>query len=386
MTTMANSRLLLAQSGMCDDATMRGSCYEIDLEAIRHNYRQLRARLGEHIKIYACLKRNGYGCGAGPVAAALASEGAYGFAVASLMDATAIRREGVSKPILLYPGAGIAAARTIEALGLTVSISSIDELRQWRSVIGSLSVFIKVDLGFFRAGATPLSVCDLLAAAKDDQRVRVEGIYAHMSELPPAGSQMAQAQFGRMRAVVMRAERLGLRPPVVMMSSTNGVLNHPEMDFDAVDPGALFFGVAEGALGSRSMPLQPALKTVRTRLVSVKRVDRSLGTVPDIAGLRRGMLLGVIGMGWGDGLPRQLPPNVTALVRGRRARLLPPSHLEHIRIDLSDIPGARFGDEVVLLGKQGHQMITHEEIASQWGTDVVGLYGLLRDHIPKIYF
>nr|WP_183997242.1 alanine racemase [Rhizobium wenxiniae] len=370
---------------MCDDATLRGSCYEIDLEAIRHNYRQLRAQLGGHVKVYACLKRNGYGCGAGPVAAALASEGAYGFAVASLMDAIAIRREGVSHPLLLYPGPGIAAARTIEALGLTVSISSIDELRQWRSVIGSLSVFIKVDLGFFRAGATPLSVCDLLAAAEDDQRVRVEGIYAHMSELPPAGSQMAQAQYGRMRAVVMHAERLGLRPPLVMMSSTNGVLNHPEMDFDAVDPGALFFGVAEGSLGSRSMPLQPALKTVRTRLVSVKRVDRSLGTVPEIAGLRRGMLLGVIGMGWGDGLPRQLPPNVTALVRGRRARLLPPSHLEHIRIDLSDVPDARFGDEVVLLGKQAHQTITHEEIASQWGTDVVGLYGLLRDHIPKIY-
>lgn len=385
MTTMANSRMLLDQTRMSDDAALRENCYEIDLEAIRHNYRQLRARLGGHVKIYACLKRNGYGCGAGPVAAALASEGTHGFAVASLMDAVAIRREGVSNPILLYPGAGIAAAGTIEALGLTVSISSIDELRQWRSVIGSLSVFIKVDLGFFRAGATPLSVCALLKAAKDDQRVRVEGIYAHMSELPPAGSQMAQAQFDRMRAVVTRAERLCLRPPVVMMSSTSGVLNHPEMDLDAVDPGALFFGVAEGTSGARPMPLQPALKTVRTRLVSVKRVDRSLGTVPDDAGLRRGMLLGVIGMGWGDGLPRQLPPNISALVRGRRARLLSPSHLEHIRIDLSDVPDARFGDEVVLLGKQGHQTITHEEIASQWGTDVVGLYGLLRDHVPKIY-
>lgn len=385
MTTMLNSRPLLDQTVMCDDATLRGSCYEIDLEAIRHNYRQLRARLGGHVKIHACLKRNGYGCGAGPVAAALASEGTYGFAVASLMDAIAIRREGVSNPVLLYPGSGIAAARTIDALGLTVSISSIDELRQWRSVIGRLRVFLKVDLGFFRAGATPSSVCELLAAAADDPRVCVEGMYAHMSELPTSGTRAARAQFGRMRAIVTRAERRGLRPPLVMMSSTDGVLNHPEMDFDAVDPGALFFGVAEETMGPRSMPLQPALKTVRTRLVSVKRADRSLGTVPDVAGLRRGMLLGVIGMGWGDGLPRQLPPNITALVRGRRARLLPPSHLEHIRIDLSDVPDARFGDEVVLLGKQGDQTITHEEIAFQWGTDVVGLYGLLRDHIPKIY-
>lgn len=385
MTTMQNSRTLLHQTGMCDDATLRGSCYEIDLEAIRHNYRQLRAHLGEHVKIHACLKRNGYGCGAGPVAAALANEGADGFAVASLMDAIAIRREGVSNPVLLYPGAGIAAARTIEALGLTVSISSIDELRQWRSIIGQLRVFLKVDLGFFRAGATPSSVCELLSAATDDLQVSVEGIYAHMSELPSSGTRTARAQFDRMRAIVARTERLGLRPPLIMMSSTDGALNHPEMDFDAVDPGALFFGIAERTMGPRPMTLQPALKTVRTRLVSVKRVDRSLGTVPDVAGLRRGMLLGVIGMGWGDGLPRQLPPNITALVRGRRARLLPPSHLEHIRIDLSDIPDARFGDEVVLLGKQGDQAITHDEVAYQWGTDLVGLYGLLRDHVPKIY-
>lgn len=385
MTTMQNSRTLLHQTGMRDDATLRGSCYEIDLEAIRHNYRQLRAHLGGYVKIHACLKRNGYGCGAGPVAAALANEGADGFAVASLMDAISIRREGVSNPILLYPGAGIGAARTIEALGLIVSISSIDELRQWRSAIGQLRVFLKVDLGFFRAGATPSSVCELLSAATDDPQVSVEGIYAHMSELPSSGTRTARAQFDRMRAIVTRTERLGLRPPLIMMSSTDGALNHPEMDFDAVDPGALFFGVAEGTMGHRPMTLQPALKTVRTRLVSVKRADRSLGTVPDVAGLRRGMLLGVIGMGWGDGLPRQLPPNITALVRGQRARLLPPSHLEHIRIDLSDVPDARFGDEVVLLGKQGDQEITHDEVAFQWGTDVVGLYGLLRDHVPKIY-
>lgn len=97
------------------------------------------------------------------------------------------------------------------------------------------------------------------------------------------------------------------------------------------------------------------------------------------------MKLGVLGMGWGDGLPRQVPPGAEALVGGTRARLLPPAHLEHVRIDLSNAPDARFGDKVVLLGRQGDEVIAHEEIAALWGTDVVGIYAGLRDHIPRIY-
>ncbi len=385
MTKILTARSVFAQADAADDALLRGSWIEIDLQAIRHNFRELRAQLGTHVKIYACLKRNGYGCGAGPVAAVLSDEGADGFAVTSLLDAIAIRKEGVSKPILLYPGAGIAAARMIESLKLTVSISSIEELRQWRSVTESMQVFVKVDLGFFRAGATPLSVQNLLSAALNDPHVSVDGIYAHMSELPSMRSSAARAQFDRMLKIVEDADRLHLRPPLVMMSSTEGVLNHPQMDFDAVDPGALFVGISEGPALARPMDLRHALKTIRTRLVSVKRVDHSLGAIPDIRGLRPGVVLGVIGLGWGDGLPRQIHHDAVGLVGGRRAPLLPPAHLEHIRIDLTDIPEARFGDEVVLLGKQGDQTITHEQIASQWGTDLVGLYAQLRDHVPKLY-
>jgi alanine racemase len=95
--------------------------------------------------------------------------------------------------------------------------------------------------------------------------------------------------------------------------------------------------------------------------------------------------MGVIGMGWGDGFPRQVPSDAVGLIRGKRARLLPPAHLEHIRIDLTDVPEARFGDQVVLLGRQGDQSITHEEVATSWGTDIVGLYAQLRDHVPRIY-
>lgn len=366
-------------------SALRGSWYEIDLGAIRSNYRELRRNLPPNVKIYACLKRNGYGCGAPAVATALAGEGADGFAVSSLLDASSIRRAGITLPVLLYPGAPPTAGAMVAALDLTVTVSSIAELQQWRSAMTKVRAFIKVDLGFCRAGATPFEAGRLLVAAHSCADVQVDGVYAHMSELPSSLPSAVVDQFTRMQAILRIAESEGVRPAVAMMSSTEGVLTHPEMDFDAVDPGALFIGLPETQEPVRRLRLRPALKSICATLVAVKRLDASLGPIPEISGFKPGMTLGVIGMGWGDGLPRDVPIGAEAIIRGRRARLLAPTHLEHLRIDLTEVPEARFGDQVVLLGHQGDQHITHEELAGLWGTDLIGLYARLRDHIPRIY-
>ena len=144
------------------DPTVRGSWYEIDLDAVRHNYRQLRTSLPPEVHIYACLKRNGYGCGAAQLASTLAAEGATGFAVASIFDAISIRSLGVTHPILLYPGVLPTAAGMIEALDLTITISSLGELEVWRKALQRVRAFIKLDLGFYRAGATPRNAGGLI--------------------------------------------------------------------------------------------------------------------------------------------------------------------------------------------------------------------------------
>lgn len=385
MTAVAVPTAVLHHQPNIETATLRGSWYEIDLGAIRDNYRELRRTLPSNVKIYACLKRNGYGCGAAAVAGALAGEGVDGFAVASLLDAVSIRRAGIVLPVLLYPGAPPTAGPTVAALDLMVTLSSVDELQQWRSAMTRVRAFVKVDLGFCRAGASPLEAGRLLVAAHNHAGVRVEGIYAHMSELPSSRPSVALDQFARMQAILSVAESQGVRPATAMMSSTEGVLRYPEMDFDAVDPGALFVGLPETEKPVRRLSLRPALKSICTTLVAVKRLDESLGPLPEVAGFKAGMTLGVIGMGWGDGLPRDIPRSAAAIIRGKRVRLLAPVHLEHLRVDLTEVPDARFGDQVVLLGHQGDQHITHEEIAAIWGTDLIGLYACLRDHVPRIY-
>src|SRR3546814_7780814 len=136
---------------------------------------------------------------------------------------------GSALPILLYPGTLPSAATVGEALDLTITISSIDELQRWRSAMTRIQAFIKVDLGFFRAGATPMEADRLLAAAHMHADVHVEGIYAHMSELPSARPSDVLDQLARMQAILRTASFRGTRPAIAMMSSPEGVLRTPEL-------------------------------------------------------------------------------------------------------------------------------------------------------------
>ena len=142
---------------------LRPTWYEIDLDAIAENFRSLRAAVGPDVAIYACLKRNAYGCGAVAVARRLARDGAEGLALGNVYDAIAIRAAGVHLPILLYPTCLPEQAETLRRHDLIASVSSAEEAVAWDVACrGRLKVFVKIDAGAFRAGALPRDgACDL---------------------------------------------------------------------------------------------------------------------------------------------------------------------------------------------------------------------------------
>lgn len=361
------------------------SCWrEINLSAIAHNYRAIRSAVGRDVKIMACLKQDAYGCGAGQVAAVLDAEGVDGYGAVSLQDARHIRERSPEKPILLYPGISPNCGSIVDELGLTVTISSLAELEIWSYAVRKLSAFIKVDLGFWRAGALPAEVAGLLACATRLSNVQIRGLYAHLSELPGSGPHAIE-QCSRLKQLLVAMEKAGNRPGTIMLSSSDGVLRHPEMDFDAIDPGALLFGLANMTHARRPLSLRPALDAIKARVVSVKRVDDSIGPVPDLPGYRRNMRIGVLAIGWGHGLPRSLALGACAIVNGRRAPILPPLHLEHLRIDLTEVPDASFGDEAVLLGFTGRDAIGLSELSANFNTDDVGVYCGLQPSLTRVY-
>jgi alanine racemase len=357
---------------------------EISLSAIASNYRAVRAAVGGSTKIFACLKHDAYGCGAERAAAILAEEGVDAFGVVSLADAAAVRRGAPDRPILMYPGIGPWSVDLVQALDLTISISGKEDLEGWAATGRVLRAFVKLDIGLWRNGAAPSQIIRLLEICAAHGNLVVDGLYAHLSEFGVAGSSAVE-QFARLTVLLGELARGGRLPGTVMISSSDSLLSYPEMDMDAIDPGALLFGLTGPHQGRRNISVRPALTALKARIIAIKQCDSSMGPPPALPGYRQDMRLAVLGIGWGQGLPRHLRPGMSALIKGRRVPIVPPAHLEHLRIDITGVPTAALGDEVLLLGSSGADGVTLAELAEAWGTDEVGVSCGLGANLRRVY-
>lgn len=369
---------------------LRPTWFEIDLDAVAHNLRQLRRMVGSGVAVYACLKRNAYGCGAGQVARVMQREGADAIAVGNIDDALAIRDARVTLPILLYPNCLAAdAGPAVVRHRLMPTISGLDDVAAWERAAdgGTLDAFAKIDVGLFRGGAMPREALALLGRISDSNVLRLAGAYAHLHGYDPAtGDNYVAWQFENFRTVMREAASHGIDVPVRMVASTSVVLQHPEMDLNGVDPGRILYGLKPSPVASRNLPMRPAVRAWKSRLILTKWI------APEDAGgfagpfpVRERRRIGVLPLGWGDGIPRRLPGRAEALVGGTRVHVVGPVHLEHMRVDLTDVPDAGVGDEATFLGTQGEEAITLEELADCWGIDALDFLGGMRDHIARIY-
>ncbi len=366
--------------------TGRALQLEIDVGAIRANARAVMQAIGPDTRLFACLKGDAYGCGIEHVAPALAREGVRHFAVGSVGDALAIRRAGIDAEILLYPNCLPDAAAIIASHALTITINSIDEARAWNSAASEpLPAFIKIDVGALRSGVMPREAGRLAAELRRLNKVAVMGAYAHLHLPDPVHMRPhALHQLDAFESAVQQIGAVGIALRTKMVAGTAAVMEFPEMDLDAVDPGRMLFGL--GFAGTtRSLGLKPAIRRWTTRLLLVKEVTLAdVAPYPAPFELQQPMRIGLTPLGWGDGLPRPLHPDARVLVRGKRVPLLPPSHFEHMRVDLTEVLDASYGDEVVLLGRQGDAQVTLSEVSAWAGKDDLHFLGTLPRHIERV--
>lgn len=367
---------------------MRGRALqlEIDVGAICANARAVMQAIGPHTRLYACLKGDAYGCGISHVAPALSREGVRQFAVGSVSDAIAIRQAGVDGEILLYPNCLPDAVTAIESYGLTITVNSVEEARAWNSAATRpLPAFIKIDVGALRSGVLPHAAGHLADAVRRLEKLFVVGAYAHLHLPDPVRMRPhALHQLEVFNSAVRQIETAGMELRTKMVAGTAAVMEFPEMDLDAVDPGRMLFGI--GFAGTtRSLALRPAIRRWTTRLLLVKQVaPADVAPYPAPFELSRPMRIGLAPFGWGDGIPRRLHPDARVLVRGKRIPLLPPSHFEHMRLDLTEVPGASYGDEVVLVGQQGTATVSLSEVSAWAGKDELHFLGTLPRHIERV--
>jgi alanine racemase len=360
---------------------------EIDLGAIARNAREIRRLVGDRF-VVAALKSNAHGFGLVEVATTVLAAGADAVAVVNLADAIRLRRAGVSKPVMLYAGPVLDARAAVifDELDLIPTILDQGSAEVLSAAARrTLDFLVKVDVGLQRLGLNPDDVVEFVGSLSRLPRLRFRGLYTHMHAIEgrPEARPYLEWQFGRFTEAIASLERAGHTPDIRLAACSGVMAMTSRMNLNAIDPGRLFYGLlpATGALAGATF--QCAFVRLHSRLVQVKEVVRP--GYPDLSPfpVRSGMRMGIIPLGRSDGIEALNAGEV--LVRGRRVPILARPSLEHTRIDLSEIPEAAVGDEVVIVGRQMSAEITPDEVTSRLAMDPGELAVGLRGSIERRY-
>jgi len=358
---------------------------EVDLGAIENNVRQVRQITGA--AVMAVVKADGYGHGALQVAQAALQAGASWCGVARFEEALELRSAGLEAPILLL---GYTPPEKLEeAIRAQISLAvwSADQIRLAAHSAGRAGVaarlHLKVDTGMGRLGAAPESAPELARSIAQEPALIFEGLFTHLAcadETDPARTDSQGVLFHRLLA---RLGADGLRPPLVHASNSAASLRHPDLYFDMVRLGIAMYGLHPSA----ESPLPPAFRPAlawKSILSQVKIVAPgqgiSYGHEYMTSAVER---IGTVPVGYADGFRRGRPNQV--LVGGKVVPVVGRVCMDQVMVQLDAVPEARQGDEVVLIGAQGGERISAEQVARRWGTNNYEVVCGIGRRVPRVY-
>lgn len=355
---------------------------EVDLEAIAHNVRAFRGMLRPGCELIAVVKANAYGHGMVPVAQAALAAGARGLAVASVQEGEQLRRAGVTAPVLVVGPVEPGEAMAVVARNLVPGLGSRELARALASVPGRVHpVHVEVDTGMRRHGIAAGDLAPFLRDVHERGRLAVRGVFTHFAGLEPGDVAGMRAQLAAFEAALVSARDLGT--PVRHAANSLATLLLPEARLDAVRIGGGIYGF-DPLGGAGPVPLRPAL-ALKARLNGLR--DAVPGDAVGYGSTfvcRRPTRLALLPLGYADGLVRATWQDANVLVRGQRAPIVGLVSMNQTVIDVTDVPDAALGDEVVLLGAQGGRAVTAEERVAAGGS-VYEVTSLLRASLPRVF-
>ncbi|MBW2149431.1 MAG: alanine racemase [Deltaproteobacteria bacterium] len=367
---------------------LRPTWVEVDLDAIEHNVKTVKKWLGD-VKLIGVLKGDACGFGTEECGAAMEAAGANMLAVANPFEVKVLRRRGIKCPILLFASYLPESAPEIVTLGAIPTIVDFESAQALADAAKKLlseplDIFIKLDTGLGRLGVPFEQGVSLVKFVSENPYLRLIGLYSHAGDSP---DERAKVQYQRFQSVLSELYALGVDVPIRVIASTPHVLRHPHMWMNAVDPGRLLFGIKQPP--DAPVPeghIRSALRGLRTKIIQVKNV--TAGDPPQYSHGRTNKTprYGVLPFGWADVFLPSVYENSGALVRGVKVRFLKSFSAEHSVIDLTEVPDARVGDTVTIIGEDGESFIDEAQLAREAEILVSELTRRFHRHLCYIYF
>lgn len=345
---------------------------EIDLAALRHNYFEARKHASPEATVLGVVKSDAYGHGMIPVAKELEKCGAGFLAVSKFWEAKELRDAGIGLPILVLLGFEDADVEDAVRLGIRPALFRLDLARKLSEAACRLNrpapVHVKADTGMGRLGVQCEDMYSFLGELMSLPGIVIEGMISHFAEADETDKSYCDFQLKKFLVAMDAATRRGLSLSYCHISNSAAVIDLPQAHLRLVRPGIMLYGSTPSGKPSDTVDLKPVM-TFKSVVLQLKEVPegRPIGYGRTFVTKRKSRIA-TVAVGYDDGYFRLLSNRGQVLVRGVRAPVVGRVSMNMITADVTDIPDAAEGDEVVLLGAQGAERITGEEIANLCGT------------------
>ncbi len=364
---------------------------EIDLSAIAHNIKELRRVTEPRAKIMAVVKANAYGHGAVPVSKTVLANGADYLGVAILDEARELREAGIEAPILILgftPPEQAAEAIKLDLAQTVYTVKGAEAVSRAAVSLGRTAiVHVKVDTGMGRLGfVTGPRTSEEIIKISRLPGVVVEGMFTHFAVADARDKQYTYEQYEKFADLDSQLKKLGLDIPVKHAANSAAVIDLPDIHLDMVRPGISIYGFyPSNDVLKDKIVLKPAL-SLKAKVAYVKEVKPETSISYGRTFITtRDTMVATIPVGYADGYTRLFSNKAHVIIHGERVPVIGRVCMDQFMVDVSKVPGVEIGDETVLIGRQGHQQVTADELADLIGTINYEIVCMISDRIPRIY-
>lgn len=350
---------------------------EIDLGVIGDNVKQIKKIIGSSVGLIAVVKANAYGHGLVPVAEKALKSGAKGLAVFDLEEALKLRETKIQAPILIL---GFVEKKNLNEViqhNISLALYDLDTVREL-SKLGQAKVHLKIDTGMHRLGILPDNIKNFTKQLKQFKNLDIEGVFSHFAD--PNDKDYAKFQINNFKKVLSYLKTENINPPMVHMAKSDA-LDLPESYFTHTRCGIALYGFIPSAVNSN-----PSL-SFKAKIISLKKIPTKsyIGYLKtyQTKGLTK---IAVLGVGYADGYDRGLSNRGEVLIKGTRCPVIGLVCMNQTIVDVSKVRDVKVGDTATLIGRDGNDRITVEEIAHKLNTNYHEVMSRFPENIERIYY
>lgn len=364
---------------------------EIDLKALSHNVQQLKQFLSPKTQLMAVVKADAYGHGAVTVAQIALQVGASWLGVATVPEGIQLREAGIKAPILILGATH--TSEQIQAIAqwqLQPTISSPKQALIFSNTLETIQhdfpipVHIKLDTGMSRLGTNWQQAGEFVQLVDRLPHLDIASVYSHLATADSPDPRIMEEQHRRFEEAIAQIKALGIKIPCLHLANSAATLADQRLHYDMVRVGLAVYGLYPATHLQQKINLRPVIQ-VQARLTHVKTI--TAGTAVSYGHqfiAPREMRLAVVGIGYADGVPRNLSNKMQVLIRGQRVPQIGTITMDQLMIDVSAVPDVQEGEIVTLLGEQGKERITADDWAEELNTISWEILCGFKHRLPRV--